>query len=255
MKLYKSKKPFFSVITVVKNDERNIEKTIKSILNQNFKNFEYLIIDGKSVDNTLVNIKKFKKKISYITSSKDKGIYFAMNKGAKVAKGDVVVFVNSGDKLRRNALSIVKKKFQEKKGISFVFGTVLRHYTKDTILKYGFSEKKLFYNFDFATSHSVGFFLKRKIFKKLGFFKTIYKYSADYDLYFRMIAIHKELGSYTKKKDIIGEVASGGFSSRISFINHLLEETKIRLDNKQNLFFVYLIFVNAIFKYFLKKLF
>ena len=69
-----------------------------------------------------------------------------------------------------------------------------------------------------------------------------------------MIAIHKELGSYTKKNDIIGEVASGGFSSRISFINHLLEETKIRLDNKQNLFFVYLIFVNAIVKYFLKKI-
>ena len=63
MKLYKSKKPFFSVITVVKNDEKNIEKTIKSILNQNFKNFEYLIIDGKSNDKTLKNLKKFKKKL------------------------------------------------------------------------------------------------------------------------------------------------------------------------------------------------
>ena len=55
----KSKIPFFSIITVVKNDEVNIEKTIKSILNQNYKNFEYILIDGKSRDKTFQNIKKY----------------------------------------------------------------------------------------------------------------------------------------------------------------------------------------------------
>ena len=70
----------------------------------------------------------------------------------------------------------MEKIFQTKKDISFVFGTVLRHYTKSTILKHGFNKKKLFYNFDFATSHSTGF--KRKIFKKLGFFNTLYKCSS-----------------------------------------------------------------------------
>ena len=255
MKLNKLKKPFFSIITVVKNDERNIEKTIKSIFNQSFKNFEYIVIDGKSNDKTLKNLKKFKKKINHVISAKDRGIYFAMNKGAKLAKGNIVVFVNSGDTLTKNALRVVEKIFQTKKDISFVFGTVLRHYTKSTILKHGFNKKKLFYNFDFATSHSTGFFLKRKIFKKLGFFNTLYKCSADYDLYYKLIIVNKELGAFTKKNDIIGEVASGGFSSKIHFINHLLEETKIRLNNNQNFFFVYLIFVNAILKYLLKKIF
>ena len=75
MKKKKLKKPFFSIVTVVKNDDANIEKTIKSIVSQSFKNFEYIIIDGKSTDKTIKKIKKFKNKISYILSEKDKGIY------------------------------------------------------------------------------------------------------------------------------------------------------------------------------------
>ena len=72
MKVNKLKKPFFSVITVVKNDEKNIDKTIKSILNQNFKNFEYIVIDGNSVDRTLLKIKKYQKNIDHIVSENDK---------------------------------------------------------------------------------------------------------------------------------------------------------------------------------------
>ena len=67
----KLKKKFFSIITVVKNDQTNIGKTIKSVLSQNFKNFEYIIIDGKSNDRTLKIINKFGRKISYILSEKD----------------------------------------------------------------------------------------------------------------------------------------------------------------------------------------
>ena len=81
----KKQKPFFSIITVVKNDEINIEKTIKSIINQTFKDFEYIIIDGKSSDTTLDKIIHFKKKISTIISERDRGIYYAMNKGAKIS--------------------------------------------------------------------------------------------------------------------------------------------------------------------------
>ena len=104
------KKPFFSVITVVKNDEKNISKTIKSIINQSYKNYEYIIIDGKSSDKTIEKILKFRKKINYLSSARDKGIYFAMNKGAKLSRGEVIIYVNSGDKLNRKALKIVKKK-------------------------------------------------------------------------------------------------------------------------------------------------
>ena len=83
---YKNKKvPFFSVITVVKNNEGKIKKTIDSILSQTFKNFEYIIIDGKSSDNSLQIINRYKKNIKKIVSQKDKGIYDAMNKGLNLS--------------------------------------------------------------------------------------------------------------------------------------------------------------------------
>ena len=107
-------KPYFSIITVVKNDEKNIKKTINSVLKQNYKNYEYLIIDGKSTDRTVDNIKRFKKKFKLV-SNKDKGIYDAMNKGIKLSKGEVIVFINSGDTFTKNAL-----KFYIEEKISFV---------------------------------------------------------------------------------------------------------------------------------------
>lgn len=250
-----NKKPFFSVITVVKNDESNISKTIESVVNQKFRNFEYIVIDGKSKDKTFNEILKYKKKIDFFVSEKDKGIYFAMNKAAKFSKGFFVVYVNSGDTLTNNALQIVYNKIIKNKNIDFVFGTVRRHYTKDTILKSGYNKFKLFYNFDFATAHSTGFFLKRSEFKKKGYFDTKYKCSADYDLYYKLIIKSNLKGTYTKKSQLIGTVQKGGFSSNYTFFDHLKEETKIRLNNKQNKLFIMIIYFNAIFKFVLKKIF
>ncbi len=248
----KKSKPFFSIITVVKNSENLIEKTIKSITKQSFKKFEYIVIDGRSSDSTVSKILKHKKNINLFLSEKDKGIYFAMNKGVNLSNGKILVFVNSGDFLKKNALNKVHKLFSKNKKFDFIFGTVIRHYTKKKILKYGFDIKRLKYNFDFATAHSTGFFIKRSEMIKLGKFDTSYKCSADYDLYYKAILKKKLKGGYTNKNDLIGVVSSGGFSSKIKYIHHLMEETKIRLKNGQNIFFVSLIFINSIVKNFFK---
>ena len=249
-KNFTKKNPFFSIITVVQNDEKNISKTIKSVQNQSFKNFEYLVIDGKSTDTTLKKILNFKK-IDFVISEKDKGIYYAMNKGLKNSKGKVILFVNSGDLITKNTLSIIYKKFKDPK-IGFVFGTVRRHYVEDTILKYGFNLKKLNYNFDFATSHSTGFFLKKKFYNLVGNFDTRYKCSADYDVYYKLFLKKKIKGAFTNKNQLIGIVSAGGFSSKFGFINSLLEETKIRLNNGQNFFIVLIVLLNNLIKRFLK---
>ena len=248
------KKPKFSVITVVKNDQHNISNTIKSINNQSYKDFEYLIIDGKSTDETLTKILEFKNKINILISENDKGIYHAMNKAIKLTKGKIIIFVNSGDLLTKNALKDVNRVFQKNKNFDFVFGTVKRHYTSSSILKYGVNKKKLLYNFDFATSHSAGFFLKSRVLWKHGLLNTRFKHSADYDLYYRLIIRKKIIGGSTSKSKIIGIVSKGGYSSKVSFINHLIEECNIRVYNKQNFFFVVLIFINAIFKFLLKRI-
>ena len=240
------KKISLSIITVVKNDEKNIQKTIKSILQQKKRNFEYIVIDGKSTDKTLMRILKYKKNIDKVISQKDKGIYYAMNKGLNLAKGEIIVFCNSGDYFYKDSLAKVLNLFKSFK-YDFVFGTVVRNYTKSKIIKYGYNFHRILYNFDFATSHTTGFFLKKKIYKKIGNYNTKFKISADYDLYFRLYKSNYK-GGFTKKNLRVGNVASGGFSSKKSYYEHLVEETKIRLHNKQNFILVILIFLNSIIK-------
>jgi glycosyltransferase involved in cell wall biosynthesis len=89
--------PIVSIITVVFNGEQSIESTIKSVVGQTFDLFEYLVIDGASTDRTVAIIDQYRDRIDYFVSEHDKGIYDAMNKGVAVAKGEWIIFMNSGD--------------------------------------------------------------------------------------------------------------------------------------------------------------
>lgn len=91
------KQPVLSVITIVYNNARDIERTLLSVLNQSYPDIEYIVVDGASTDGTLEIIKKYGNRISRLISEKDKGIYDAMNKGLATATGDYVIFMNSGD--------------------------------------------------------------------------------------------------------------------------------------------------------------
>ena len=85
-----NKKPLVTLITVVKNGGKHLEDCIQSIINQSFKNFEYIIIDGDSNDNTHSIIKKYEKSIDYYSIEKDKGIYDGFNKGSKKLKVNIL---------------------------------------------------------------------------------------------------------------------------------------------------------------------
>jgi len=90
-------KPILSVITIVYNNARDIERTMLSVLGQTYPAIEYIVIDGLSNDGTLDLIKKYENRIAKFISEKDEGIYDAMNKGLALATGDYVIFMNSGD--------------------------------------------------------------------------------------------------------------------------------------------------------------
>jgi glycosyltransferase involved in cell wall biosynthesis len=91
--------PKLSVITIVYNNVRDIERTVLSVLNQSYSNIEYLVIDGASNDGTMDILRQYESRISRLVSEKDKGIYDAMNKGLALATGDYVLFMNSGDEI------------------------------------------------------------------------------------------------------------------------------------------------------------
>lgn len=89
--------PEISVVTIVFNNIKFIEKTILSVINQTYPNIQYVIIDGGSTDGTVDVIKKYASQLNYWVSEKDKGIYDAMNKGLRASTGNYVLFLNSGD--------------------------------------------------------------------------------------------------------------------------------------------------------------
>ena len=132
------KNPLFSIITVVLNNDKYIEKTIKSVLSQSFKNYEYIVLDGASTDKTIDIIKKYEKKINFWSSEKDNGIYDAFNKGIKIAKGQFICIVNSDDILKKNALNIIYKYIKKNPNADFFFGSVKKHWG----VLYGYNPKK-----------------------------------------------------------------------------------------------------------------
>ena len=238
--------PLISIITVCYNSEKTISRTIESIINQTYKNIEYIIIDGKSDDKTLEIIDNYKNNISKIISEKDNGIYDAFNKGLNICNGELIGFVNSDDILTPNALEILVKYYNKYTDRDFFFGAVKKHW--GTL--YGYRPWKIHFTWGFYSSHSTGFFIKKSAAKIIGEYNTKYKYSADYDYFYRMIIKHKLKGIGTKKDELFGVFNRGGFSSKINFFDHMTECTKIRLDNGQNKLIVLL---TVIFK-FLKNL-
>ena len=102
--------PFFSIITVTKNTEQKVGLTIKSVLSQNFNNFEYIIVDGYSKDRTFSKIKEYKNKKIKVFRYKDRNFYDGLNYGVKQAKGKYIAILNSGDFFFSNVILITIKK-------------------------------------------------------------------------------------------------------------------------------------------------
>jgi len=200
-------KPLFSIITVVYNNSKHIEKTIKSVINQTYRNFEYIVIDGGSTDGTIDIIKKYEKNIDYWVSEPDKGIYDAMNKGIRRAKGDFVYFLDSGDNLDndKNVLEIVSNTLNSVKDIFLVFGNIVFNYPPS----------KFFINSYFNNlkeGHGIchqACFVKTEFLKK-NLFNLKYKSSSDFEM---LCKIYEQGLKFKKINLIIAKVESGGFSS------------------------------------------
>ena len=194
-----------SIITVCYNSEKTIRETIESVLSQDYVEIEYIIIDGASKDGTVNIINDYIDRISKIISEPDKGIYDAMNKGISLCEGRYIGMLNAGDKYKQNGLELINNYLIDT-DFDFIFGSVMKK-----ALRYGYRKYRIYWNFDFASSHSSGFFIKDEAQKKLGKYNLKYKISSDYDLFYRMIIKEKMSGISTKKNEIIGFFENKGF--------------------------------------------
>jgi len=250
LKKDKNNLPLVSIITVVLNNKKFLQQSINSVLNQSYSNYELIIIDGQSTDGTLDIIKKNNSKIDYWISEKDNGFSNAVNKGIKLSRGSIISILNSDDIFYKHALRIAANYFIQYQNIDFLFGSVIKYK-----LLYGYRPWKIRWSFGFYSTHSIGFFIREKAQKKVGYYKTKYKYSPDYDLFYRMIVKHKLKGMATKKNEIFGKFRRGGISSKLPFIDYLNETVRIRLDNGQNIILVSIIFLLKYTRYLVNKIF
>jgi len=213
--------PKLSIITVCYNSASTIEDTIKSVVNQNYKNIEYIIIDGGSTDDTLKIIEQYKDKISTVVSEKDDGLYDAINKGIKLATGDIIANLNSDDfYIDNNVIADVATKMQHDNTDTLyadlyyvdaiITNKITRHWVSGDY-QYGQFFK------GWMPPHPT-FFVKKEIYKKYGAFNLDFKSAADYELMLRFIHKHQCSISYLPR--VVVKMRIGGVSNA-SLLNRL----------------------------------
>ncbi|MGD2099855.1 MAG: glycosyltransferase family 2 protein [Desulfobacterales bacterium] len=168
-----------SIITICKNAEDTLEKTIQSVLAQQYRNIEYIIIDGASTDKTDALINKYRDQVATYISEKDHGIYNAMNKGIKIATGDIVFFLNAGDIF--NDEFVVEKVVNafSKADIEFLYGDVfINDGISERLVQFNHVDKAFF--LDKNLCHQ-SIFYKPEVFRRCGYFDEQYSVLADYE--------------------------------------------------------------------------
>lgn len=210
-----------SIITVVWNNAKTIKDAINSVLNQSYKDIEYIIIDGASTDGTIEIVQSYGDKIKFI-SEKDNGLYDAMNKGIGLATGDVVGILNSDDfYINDNVIAKIVSKFKEK-DVDAVFADLVyvRSDNLQKVIRYYDSSyfKPSRFAYGWMPAHPT-FFVKRKIYEKYGVFKTDYKIAADFDLCARFLFKYRINYSYIKEPLVKMRVGGASTSLRSIYIN------------------------------------
>ena len=223
-----------SMITATYNSEKTIERTIKSLLKQDYIDIEFIIIDGLSSDLTLSIIDRYSKYVTKIISEKDKGIYEALNKGLDLATGDIIGFLHSDDYLNSNdVLSKVAYNFIKHKPDIFIGDILMINPLDKKIVRYykGSHNPEYFFSMGIMPPHPA-VFVTKNTYDKYGKFNLKYRIASDYDFLFRIIVKHRL--KYIYLPEILVKMSTGGKSTK-SVINSIklnLEILKIHFAHK-----------------------
>lgn len=223
-----------SVITISFNAESTIEETIQSVVNQNYNDIEYIVVDGASTDGTLKIVDKYKGQIHKVVSERDKGVYDAMNKGVALATGDLVAILNADDVYTNSDVIGDVVNAIQTSGADTCYGN-LEYVDRLDPTKV----KRLWISGDYNKASFLNgwmpphpaFFAKRKLYTEFGGFNTILRTSADYELILRFLYRYNASTVYLNK--VLVKMKTGG-QSNASTKNRLKANAEDRLAWKLN---------------------
>lgn len=199
-----------TIITVNYNNNEGLQRTLKSVASQKFRDFEHIIIDAASTDGSLELIKSYETQISYWVSEPDRGIYHGMNKGIAAANGEYLLFLNSGDYLiDANALTVALEDLKADIGVGYhtvadASGNLVSIDYKDRNIDFGF--------FVMSTLPHSSTFIRKSLFQKLGYYDETYRIAADWVFFFKAVIYNRATVSRIERP--VGVFELGGISTR-----------------------------------------
>jgi len=232
-----------SIITVALNNAEYIEACIKSVINQDYKDIEYIVIDGGSTDGTIDIIKKYEDKINLWISESDRGIYDAINKGINMSSGDIIGILHSDDLyIDEHVIGNIVREFSNDVDSVYADMVYIERNNPEKVVRYYdssvFQVSKFAYGW--MPAHPTCF-IKKNVYAKYGLYKTDFIIAADYELLVRFYA--KQMVSYSYFPKVIVKMRSGGLSTRNFRSNIILNREIVRACRENgietNIFKVY----------------
>lgn len=206
-----------SIITATWNSAKTVRDTFESVLRQTYTDYEYIVVDGLSKDNTLDIVReyepKFEGRMRWV-SEPDKGLYDAMNKGFQMAKGEVLMLINSDDLFARpDALELVVKQFEQNPDVDCVYADLYYVSADDTnniVRRWKCGSQKPFKR-GWLPAHPT-FYVKAECYRKYGYFDLRYRLAADFELMLRFVEKYKIKMSYLP--EFLVRMRLGGATSK-----------------------------------------
>ena len=177
-----------SIITVNRNNSSGLLKTIESVAAQTFRDFEFIIIDGNSTDNSVDIIKRYADHLNYWISEPDKGTYHAMNKGILAAKGEYCFFLNSGDYLADN--TVLNRIFSNEITADIISGNVLKMRPNNKFRRVSSPDTISLLKLCIHSLPHQATLIKRSLFEEIGYYSESYKIVSDWEFFLKALAIH-----------------------------------------------------------------
>lgn len=218
-----------SIITVCYNSAKTLERTIQSVMGQDYPEIEYIVVDGASKDGTLEIIQKYQSTLSKWISEPDRGMYDAMNKGIAMASGDVIGILNSDDVYMNNHVvsDLISQMQKDHADVVFADLILVDENQPEKILRYydsgQFHPDR--FRFGWMPAHPT-VFVKRAIYDAVGKFATDYQIAADYEMLIRILAVHKASYSYLPRPVV--RMRTGGASTAGLSRNWILNTEIVR---------------------------